>query len=92
MCIFFEMPVTLQLTASNGDKENIVLNHTENQQEFIIDVSITDVQDIVVDPFADIITKEHTVTISESEALQLDELVVFPNPATDSFQVLFPKI
>lgn len=88
---FFQMPVTLQLKASNGESELIVLEHTENDQEFMVDVSLLDVQSIEVDPFADIITKDNKVSIQEGVALQSGEIVVFPNPTADTFQVVFPK-
>lgn len=88
---FFQMPVTLQLKGSNGETELIVLEHTENDQEFMVDVSLLDVQSIEVDPFADIITKDNKVSIQEGVALQSGEIVVFPNPTADTFQVVFPK-
>lgn len=88
---FFPMPVTLQLKASNGESELIVLEHTEKNQEFMVDVSLLDVQSIEVDPFADIITKDNKVSIQEGVALQSGEIVVFPNPTADTFQVVFPK-
>lgn len=88
---FFQMPVTLQLKGSNGETELIVLEHTENNQEFMVDVSLLDVQSIEVDPFADIITKDSKISIQEGVALQSGEIVVFPNPTADAFQVVFPK-
>lgn len=88
---FFEMPVTLQLIASNGESELIVLEHTENSQEFIVDVSLADIHDIVFNPFSDIISKDNMVSIKEGEAMQSGEIVVFPNPSSDTFQVVFPK-
>lgn len=88
---FFQMPVTLQLKGSNGETELIVLEHTENDQEFMVDVSLLDIQNIEVDPFADIITKDNKVSIQEGVALKSGEIVVFPNPTADAFQVVFPK-
>ena len=88
---FFQMPVTLQLKRSNGETELIVLEHTENDQEFMVGVSLLDLQSIEVDPFADIITKDNKVSIQEGVALQSGEIVVFPNPTADTFQVVFPK-
>ena len=88
---FFQMPVTLQLKGSNGETELIFLEHTENDQEFMVGVSLLDVQSIEVDPFADIITKDNKVSIQEGVALQSGEIEVFPNPTADTFQVVFPK-
>src|SRR5690606_20293873 len=88
---FFQMPVTLQLKGSNGETELIVLEHTEKNQEFMVGVSLLDVQSIEVDPFADIITKDNKVSIQEGVALQSGEIEVFPNPTADTFQVVFPK-
>src|SRR5690606_22510271 len=37
---FFEMPVTLRLTGSNGQTENVVLQHTQNNQQFVVDTNV----------------------------------------------------
>lgn len=88
---FFKMPVTLQLTGANDQSEIVVLEHTENHQEFIVDTHIEDLDEIIVNPFFDIISKDHTVNLQEGAALQSEEIVVFPNPATASFQVVVPE-
>lgn len=87
---FFEMPVTILLKGLNNDFEQLVLLHSENNQEFVIDTKFQ-VKEVLIDPYFDIIGKDHTVNLRKGMAFQKEEVVVFPNPVTDAFQVVFPE-
>ena len=87
---FFEMPVTIHLKGADGDFEQLVLQHSENNQEFIIDTELQ-IKEVLIDPYFDIIGKDHTVSLRKGMAFQEEEAVVFPNPVTDNFQVVLPK-
>lgn len=86
---FFEMPVTLHLKGTDNNFEQLVLHHSENNQEFIIDTGLL-VKEVVIDPFYDIIGKNHTVSLHYGDAFKEHEVVLFPNPVTDSFQIVVP--
>ena len=87
---FFEMPVTIQLIDENNQTETVVLHHTQNHQEFVLDTQLQKIQTIVIDPFKDIISANNQVTIKEGEVL-VEDFKVFPNPSKNFFQVQIPS-
>ena len=88
---FFEMPVTLRLTGSNGQTENVVLQHTQNNQQFVVDTNVGTVSGIEINPFNDIVSKDNQVTLKEVSTPIVEELKVFPNPTETTFQVEIPQ-
>ena len=88
---FFEMPVTLRLTGTSGQSENVVLQHTQNQQQFVVDTNVGTINIVQVNPFQDIISKNNTVEISAAESGSVNQIRVFPNPSKDIFNIEFPK-
>lgn len=88
---FFEMPVTLRLTGASGQSENVVLQHTQNHQQFVVDTSVGTINIIQVNPFQDIISKNNTVEITAAESGSVNQIKVFPNPSKDVFNIEFPK-
>lgn len=87
---FFEMPVTIQLIDEDNQTETVVLQHTQNHQEFVLDTQLQKIQTIVIDPFKDIISANNQVTIKEGEVL-VEDFKVFPNPSKNFFQVQIPS-
>lgn len=88
---FFEMPVTLRLTGASGQSENVVLQHTQNHQQFVVDTSVGTINIVQVNPFQDIISKNNTVEITAAESGSVNQIRVFPNPSKDVFNIEFPK-
>ncbi len=88
---FFKMPVTLRLTGANGQTENVVLQHTQNNQQFVVDTNVGKVSFIEINPFNDIVCTNNQVTIQETVVPVVEELKVFPNPSQLSFQVQIPE-
>lgn len=88
---FFEMPVTLKLTGTSGQAEIVVLQHTQNNQEFVVDTSIGVVLEIQIDPFQNIISKNNTVSVKSSMKAYGNEIKIIPNPFQSSFQVVIPE-
>ncbi len=88
---FFEMPVTLRLTGGNGETENVVLQHTQNNQQFVVETNVGKVVAIEVNPLQDIVCKDNQVTVKEAQVPVVEELNVFPNPSQTSFQVQIPE-
>lgn len=88
---FFEMPVTLKLTGASGQSEIVVLQHTQNNQEFVVDTNIGVVLEIQIDPFQDIISKNNTVSVKSSMKAYGNEIKIIPNPFQSSFQVVIPE-
>lgn len=88
---FFEMPVTLRLTGNNGETENVVLQHTQNKQQFVVDTNVGKVTALEVNPFLDIVCKDNQISLKEVQVPIVEELKVFPNPTETSFQVQIPE-
>lgn len=86
---FFEMPVPVQLKGANGEVQNIVLENTENGEQFTIDVPF-EVAEVVFDPENDIISLNSATLENESfSALMLIKL--YPNPASGIVNLQLPN-
>lgn len=88
---FFEMPVTLQFTGNNGTTETVVLQHTQNNQQFIVDTGVGMIDLVTFNPFNDIVSKDNTVQLTTAETPQPTEIIVYPNPSKTSFEVAIPE-
>lgn len=88
---FFEMPVTLRLTGASGQSETVVLQHTQNNQQFIVDTNVGTVNIVQVNPFQDIISKNNTVEITDTASASVNQIRIFPNPSKDVFNIEFPE-
>src|SRR5690606_6979936 len=80
---FFEMPVTLRLTGASGQSETVVLQHTQNNQQFLVDTNVGTVNIVQVNPFQDIISKNNTVEITDTASASVNQIRIFPNPSKD---------
>ena len=88
---FFEMPVILRLIGENKKSELVVLQHTQNNQEFIVDSSVGVVTEAYVNPFNDIVSAKNTVTVQSSLKAYGNEIKIIPNPFQNTFQVELPE-
>lgn len=88
---FFEMPVTLKLIGANNQSETVVVQHTQNNQEFLIDTNVGMIENIQVNPFQDIISTNNTVILTVNKDELTNDLKVVPNPVTSTFEVIIPK-
>ncbi|WCM40986.1 T9SS type A sorting domain-containing protein [Flavobacterium sp. CBA20B-1] len=88
---FYEMPVTLQFTGNNGATETVVLQHTQNNQQFIVDTGVGMIDLVTFNPFNDIVSKDNTVRLTTAETPQPTEIIVYPNPSKTSFEVAIPE-
>lgn len=83
---YFEMPLPLRLIGQNGEKKDIVLDHTWDGQSFLEQVDFT-VTTVLFDPDLWLISKNNTV---QNEAVYTQDLSaagfslrIEPNPAID---------
>ena len=81
MFSYFDMPVPVRLTLSNGTIINLKLNNSYNGQVFPVTLpSGTTVQSVAFDPNKDIISKNSKITLRNT-AKYLENLInVYPNP------------
>ena len=81
---FFEMPVKIKFEGPNGQSETVVLNHTQNNQEFIVDLPFYAPTNVIINPDKDIITKNSTYTLGNDSFNKIsNNIQVSPNPVND---------
>lgn len=87
---FFAMPVKVLLVATNGEEEVHVLQNTVNEQTFVLDTNLPNVDEIIINPYKDIICKTGTVVLSNNQNLFLEEIKIYPVPVEDKFFIEIP--
>lgn len=81
---FFEMPVKIKFIGPNNQSETVVLNHTQNSQEFIVDLPFEVPTNVVINPDKDIITKNDSYTLGNNSFDKLSNAIqVSPNPVSE---------
>ena len=78
---YFEVPVPLRLTGTQGETLDIVLDNTFNGQNFQPAVNFT-VQNVQFDPENDIISRNDQVILGVNEFNLENQIVLYPNPTS----------
>ena len=86
---FFEMPVPVRLVGANGEQQDVVLNHINNNQIFIENVPFT-VTSVVFDPEKQLISKNNQVTLSSGAFEQNTAIRLYPNPTSSALNLQLP--
>jgi len=86
---FFEMPVEVRLTSSNGQIHDVILNHTFTGQEFIVSVPFL-VTGVEFDPNRHIISRNSIATLSNNSFEWEESIVLYPNPSNDLVSIEMP--
>lgn len=87
---FFEMPVPVRLYSSGRtDSMNIKLNHTTNQQEFIVDTDFH-VTEMVIDPDLWLLSETQEIVGVPNE-ISTQAIEIFPNPASTEITLIIPS-
>lgn len=79
---FFEMPVPIRVTGTNGEVADLVLDHTINHQIFSKSINF-EVANVALDVEHQILEKNSTVTFDPALAtnsVHVEEIILFPNP------------
>lgn len=81
---FFEMPVKIKFVGPNNQSETVILNHTQNNQEFVVDLPFYAPTNVIINPDKDIITKNESYTLGNDDFEKLSNAIqVSPNPVSD---------
>jgi aminopeptidase N len=87
---FFEMPVEIRLYGSGNQVLDVVLEHTSNGQQFIVNVPFI-VTDVDVDPNRHIVARNNSATLGLN-ALDLANVIqLLPNPTKAVLKVDYPQ-
>jgi len=87
---YFEMPLPIRVYGNAGQQMDLVLNHTSNGQQFTENVPFV-ITDFDFDPRKEIISKNNVTNLSTEAFSLLQELVLFPNPASDMLRLSIPR-
>ena len=87
---YFEMPVPVRIYGSNGQAQDIVLENTFNNQEFIINVPFT-VSNIDFDPNQHLIARNSSATLQNTTTEWNQTISIFPNPTNSLLHIQKPS-
>jgi len=83
---FFEMPLPIQITGANGQKEILRLEITQNNQSFTV-VAPFKVTNVEIDPEKHIISRNNGAVLG-LDSFQLNAQVsIYPNPVDDKLYI-----
>ena len=87
---FFEMPLEIRVYGSNGQTFDFVVEHTTNEQEFIVNVPFT-IVDFEFDPNKHIISNFNTATLGLNVVDLANVIQLYPNPASTKLTIQVPE-
>lgn len=87
---FFEMPLQIRLTGSGSQVLDVIVNNTNNAQEFIVSVPFV-VTGVVFDPNKHIISKNNTATLGTENFDMNSAISVYPVPSENELTIQFPN-
>jgi aminopeptidase N len=87
---FFEMPLQIRLTGSGSLVLDVIVNNTNNAQEFIVSVPFV-VTGVVFDPNKHIISKNNTATLGSENFDMNSAISVYPVPSENELTIQFPN-
>lgn len=87
---FFEMPIPIQLNGASGQTVTVVLDHSSNGQQFLIDVPFI-VTNASFDPEKHIISKNNDTTLGIPSLDWTQIIQILPNPANEYISIEIPK-
>ncbi|ESU23688.1 M1 family metalloprotease precursor [Flavobacterium enshiense DK69] len=82
---FFEMPVPIRLIGENEETQDVILENTTNNQDFIIDVPFR-ISQILFDPKKNIISRNSTTEV----LIDNFDFITYPNPCHDILTIKLP--
>jgi aminopeptidase N len=86
---YFEMPLEIRLSGAGGVTQDVVVNHTTNDQQFMVSVPFV-VTGVTFDPNKHIISKNNVVTLGTESFPWEATISVYPNPANDQLHIMMP--
>ncbi|MFD0834599.1 M1 family aminopeptidase [Mariniflexile aquimaris] len=86
---YFEVPIPIRLIGTLGERLDITLNNTTNNEVFANTVNFT-VASVQFDPESDIISKNNNVVLSANSFVNNNAFKIFPNPTFSELNILKP--
>ncbi len=82
---FYEMPLPIKVTGTNGEIQWLRLENSSNGQLFTETINFT-IANVQFDPDFELISKNNTVTLGNINTA-LEEFIVFPNPVSGEVNI-----
>ncbi len=86
---FFEMPIPIRIFGAGGQQYDLIVDHTVNGQQFIVNVPF-EVTSVLFNPNKDIISKNSTAALDTAGFDLIEAISLAPNPAGHFVQVQVP--
>jgi aminopeptidase N len=83
---FFEMPLPIKITDTNGEEHWLRLENISNGQLFTESVTYT-ASSLEFDPNKELISRNNNVTLGNNN-LEINDILAFPNPVTDQITII----
>ena len=87
---FFEMPIPVRLNGAAGQTFDVVLEHTSNGQQFIVNVPFA-VTSATFDPEKHLISKNNSTTLGIPSLDWANVIQLIPNPTTNYLSIEIPE-
>ncbi|UPQ80265.1 T9SS type A sorting domain-containing protein [Flavobacterium azooxidireducens] len=87
---FFEMPVEIRLYGSGNQVFDVVLEHTANGQQFIVNVPFV-ITDVDFDPNRHIISRNNNAILGINSIDLAAVIQLYPNPASTELIIQIPE-
>ncbi|WP_179021551.1 M1 family aminopeptidase [Winogradskyella forsetii] len=87
---FFEADVPIRIVGTLGETLDVNLDHTVNNEQFFETVNFT-VQEVLFDPDYHLISKDNSVTLSNSEFDFNAGIQLYPNPTSSTINIEKPE-
>ncbi|WP_179009595.1 M1 family aminopeptidase [Winogradskyella forsetii] len=88
--LFFEADVPFRIVGTLGETLDVVLDNTSNNEQFFETVNFT-VQEVLFDPDYHLISKDNSVTLSNSEFDFNAGIQLYPNPTSSTINIEKPE-
>lgn len=87
---YFEMPVPVRVFGINGETQDVVLENTNNNQEFIVNIPFS-ITSVSFDPDKHLIAKNSTATLGNTFVDYSQSITVYPNPTNSILHIQKPS-
>ena len=87
---YFEMPVPVRVFGASGQQQELVLENTINNQEFVVNVPFT-ITSVSFDPDKHLIAKNSSTTLSNAIVDYNQSISVYPNPTNAVLYIQKPS-
>ncbi|MEO8934962.1 MAG: T9SS type A sorting domain-containing protein [Xanthomarina sp.] len=87
---YFEAPIPIRVLGTHGEQLDLILDNTANNEIFLRSVNFI-VDTVLLDPEADLISKNNSVSLNIDTVAMENQLQVYPNPTSQILHISKPN-